>query len=49
MSGVIGLGMFWAIWNFMEIFMINYKGDNKHEIEASKSTKTLKSLPTFTR
>lgn len=28
----MGLGIFWAIWNFLELFLMNYKGSNKHKI-----------------
>ena len=46
---IVAFGMFWLIWNFVEVIVINYGGNNKHDIEVAETDRTLKALPTFTR
>ena len=48
-GSLLGLGMFWVIWNCLEMFILGYKGDNQHSLTVAKTDKTLKALPSFTR
>ncbi len=49
MVSVVGMMMFWGVWNFVEFILANYEGRNEHQVKMAMTDASLNIVPTFTR